>query len=97
MGGVHKERFEGLVNHQGASIRYERVKANNLCARTLIFGSFFLLLFVKFFPIPFHFSNLAFYCIFSYFLFGFLLPFIFPSFFALILFLFLFWLMWFNL
>jgi hypothetical protein len=32
--------FEGLEYHQGARIRYERVKDNNSCDRTLIFGSF---------------------------------------------------------
>jgi hypothetical protein len=53
MGGVRKEIFKGLVYHQGASIRYERVKASNSCARTLIFGSFFLLPFIKFFSCPF--------------------------------------------
>jgi hypothetical protein len=47
MGGVLEERFEGLVYHQGASIRYKRVKTSNSCARTLIFGSFLLLTFVK--------------------------------------------------
>jgi hypothetical protein len=52
MGGVREERFEGLVYHQRASIRYERVKASNSCARILIFGSFFLLPFVKFFSMP---------------------------------------------
>jgi hypothetical protein len=38
------------VYQQGASIRQERVKASNSCVRTLIFGSFFLLYFIKFFP-----------------------------------------------
>jgi hypothetical protein len=46
MGGICKERFEELKYHQGASIRYERVEAGNSCAKTLIFGSFFLLPFV---------------------------------------------------
>jgi hypothetical protein len=46
---VREERFKGLVYHQGASIRYERVKASNLYARNLIFGSFLLLFFIKFF------------------------------------------------
>jgi hypothetical protein len=39
MGGVCKERFEGWDYHQGVSIRYKIMKACNLCARTLIFGS----------------------------------------------------------
>jgi hypothetical protein len=65
------------------------VKASNSYARTLIFGSFLLLSFVKFFSLPlFHFFDLAFYCLFS-FLFGFLSPFVFPLFFALVLYLFL--------
>jgi hypothetical protein len=69
MGGVREERFEGLVYHQGASIRYERVKASNSCARTLIFGSFLLLSFVKFFSLPlFRFFDLAFYYLFSFFI-----------------------------
>jgi hypothetical protein len=56
MGGVREERFEGLMYHQGASIKYERVEARNSCARSLIFGSFLLLPFVKFcFPTPFSF------------------------------------------
>jgi hypothetical protein len=46
MGGVREERFEGLMYHQGASIRYKRVEASNSCARTLIFGSVLLLSFV---------------------------------------------------
>jgi hypothetical protein len=53
MRGVREERFEGLIYHQEASIRYERVKASNLCARTLIFDSFLLLSFVKLFSHPF--------------------------------------------
>jgi hypothetical protein len=54
MEGVREERFEGLLYHQGASIRQERVEASNSCARTLIFGSVFLLHFVMFFfPTPF--------------------------------------------
>jgi hypothetical protein len=68
MGGVCEKRFEGLMYHQGASIRYERVEASNLCVRTLIFGSFLLLHFVKFFSLPFfRFFDLAFYCLFSIF------------------------------
>jgi hypothetical protein len=44
------------------------VEANNSCARTLIFGSFLLLPFVKFFSLPlFHFFDLVFYCLFSFF------------------------------
>jgi hypothetical protein len=53
MRGVREERFEGLIYHQEDSIRYERVKASNLCARTLIFDSFLLLSFVKLFSYPF--------------------------------------------
>jgi hypothetical protein len=52
MGGVHEERFKGLVYQQGASIRYERMEASNSCGRTLIFDSFLLLPFVKFFSCP---------------------------------------------
>jgi hypothetical protein len=60
MRGVREERFEGLVYHQGVSIRYERVKASNSCARTLIFGSFFLLTSVKvFFSAHFRFFLLS--------------------------------------
>jgi hypothetical protein len=51
--GVCKERFEELVYHQGASIKEERVKASNSYARTLIFGSFFLLPFYQVFSHPF--------------------------------------------
>jgi hypothetical protein len=69
MGGVREKRFEGLVYHQGASIRYERVEANNSCARNLIFGSFLLLSFVKFFSLPlFRFFDLTFYYLFSFFI-----------------------------
>jgi hypothetical protein len=32
MGGAREERSEGLVYHQGASIREERVEASNSCA-----------------------------------------------------------------
>jgi hypothetical protein len=72
--GVREERFEGFVYHQGASIRYERVEANNSCARTLIFGSFLLLSFVKFFfSAFFYFFDLAFYYLLS-FLFDFYCP-----------------------
>jgi hypothetical protein len=68
MGGVCEERFEGLVYHQEASIRQERVEASNSYARTLIFGSFLLLPFVKFFSLPlFRFFDLTFYCLFSFF------------------------------
>jgi hypothetical protein len=89
MGGVREERFEELVYHQGASIRYERVEASNSCARTLIFGSFLLLLFVKFFSLSFfHFFDLEFYCLFSFFYLVFLSPFVFSLFFALVLYLF---------
>jgi hypothetical protein len=78
MGEVLKEIFEGLVYHQGASIREERVKASNLCARILIFGSFFLLSFVNFFFLPlFRFFDLTFYYLFS-FLFDFFIALCFP-------------------
>jgi hypothetical protein len=60
MGGVREERFKGLVYHQGVSIRYERVKASNSCAGTLIFGSFFSIVFCQsFFSRPFSLSFLA--------------------------------------
>jgi hypothetical protein len=78
MRGVREERFEGLVYHQGVSIRYERVEANNSCVRTLIFGSFLLLSFVKFFfSALFYFFDLTFYCLLS-FLFDFLSSFVSP-------------------
>jgi hypothetical protein len=67
MRGVREERFKGLVHYHGASIGYEIVKASNLCARTLIFGYFLLLSFVKFFPAPFSLFDLAFYCTFFFF------------------------------
>jgi hypothetical protein len=64
------------------------VKASNSCGRTLIFGSFLLLSFVKFFSLPlFHSFDLTFYCLFSFFDLVFLSPFIFPFFFALVLYL----------
>jgi hypothetical protein len=45
------------------------VKTSNLCVRTLIFGSFLLLSFVKFFSLPlFCFFDLAFYCFLSFFI-----------------------------
>jgi hypothetical protein len=47
MGGVREERFEGLMYHQGVSIRYERVEASNSCAGTLIFGFFFFIIFCQ--------------------------------------------------
>jgi hypothetical protein len=47
MGGVREERFEGLMYHQGVSIRYERVEASNSCAETLIFSSFFFIVFCQ--------------------------------------------------
>jgi hypothetical protein len=53
MRGVCEERFEGLVYQQGASIRYERVEAINLCVRTLIFGSFSFIIFLSSFFRPF--------------------------------------------
>jgi hypothetical protein len=66
------------------------VEASNSCVRTLIFGSFLLLSFVKFFfPCPFFaFFDLAFYCLLSFFLFGFFIAFVFPLFFTLVLYLF---------
>jgi hypothetical protein len=53
MEGVSEERFKELMYHQEASIRYERMKARNSCARTLIFALFLLLSFIKFFLCPF--------------------------------------------
>jgi hypothetical protein len=68
MGGVREERFEGLMYHQGASIREERVEASNSCTRSLIFGSLILLPFVKFFSLAlFRFFNLVFYYLFFFF------------------------------
>jgi hypothetical protein len=69
MRGIHEKRFEGLVYHQGASIRYKRVEASNSCARTLIFGSFSFIAFLsKFFSAPFHYFFLEFFfCLFSFF------------------------------
>jgi hypothetical protein len=64
------------------------VKANNSCARTLIFSFFILLPFVKFFFLPlFYFFDLAFYCRFSFLIWFFIAP-CFPFFFALVLYLF---------
>jgi hypothetical protein len=55
----------------------------------LIFGFVILLHFVKFFfPTPFRFFDLAFYCLFSFFDLVFLSPFVFLFFFALVLYLF---------
>jgi hypothetical protein len=88
MGGVREERFEGLVYHQRASIRDERVEASNSCTRSLIFGSLILLPFVKFFSLSlFHFFDLVFY----YLLFFFYLVFYHPLFSPY------FWLLWFHL
>jgi hypothetical protein len=58
MGGVCEKRFEGLVCHQGASIRYERVKTNNSYARTLILGSFSFIVYLskEFMPLFFFFT-----------------------------------------
>jgi hypothetical protein len=56
----------------------------NLDLRFLLF-----IVFCQVFSLPlFHFFDLAFYCLFSFFLFGFLLPFVFPLFFAFVLYLF---------
>jgi hypothetical protein len=66
-----------------------RVEASNSCVRTLIFGSFLLLPFVKFFSRPFFaFFDLAFYCLFSFFNLIFLSPFVFSFFFTFVLYLF---------
>jgi hypothetical protein len=54
--GVRKERFKGLVYHQGVSIRYKRVEASNSCAGTLIFDFFFFIVFCQ-----------SFFCLFSFF------------------------------
>jgi hypothetical protein len=95
MGEVLQEIFKGLVYHQGASIREERLEASNLCVRILIFGSFLLLSFVKFFSLPlFRFFDLTFYYLFSFYLIFFItlyFPLIFHSCFLL------FFLMWFHL
>jgi hypothetical protein len=81
MGVIREERFKGLVYHQGASIRSERVKSSNSCTRILIFGSFLLLPFVEFFSLPlFHFFDLAFYCLFTFFIWFFYRPLFFPYF-----------------
>jgi hypothetical protein len=50
--GVREERFEGLMYHQGATIRYKRVEASNSCARILIFNSFFYCILSSFFFLP---------------------------------------------
>jgi hypothetical protein len=92
MGRVCEERFEGLVHHQGASIRYERVKTSNSCDRIFIFGSFLLLSFIKFFSLLlFRFFDLTFYCLFLLYLFIYLFIILYFSlpFFALVLYLFL--------
>jgi hypothetical protein len=34
MGGTREKRFKGLMYHQGAIIRYERVKTSNSCAES---------------------------------------------------------------
>jgi hypothetical protein len=54
------------------------VKISNSCARTLIFGSFLLLPFVKFFPHPFSLFLLSVLLSFLLFRFGFLSSFVFP-------------------
>jgi hypothetical protein len=60
------------------------VETSNSCARTLIFGSFLLLTFIKFFPLPlFRFFDLVFYYLFSLFI-CFLSPIVFPLFFTLV-------------
>jgi hypothetical protein len=57
------------------------VEASNSCARTLIFGSFLLLPFVKFFSMPlFHSFDLVFYCFFFIFYLVFYHPLFSPSF-----------------
>jgi hypothetical protein len=67
MGGVCEEIFEGLVYHQEASIRKERVEASNLCSRTLIFNFFyFIVLLSKTFR-PFLLSGLSVLLSFSFF------------------------------
>jgi hypothetical protein len=79
MGGVREERFEGLMYHKLALDR--RVETNNSCARTLIFGSFLLLSFIKKNSPPlFCFFDLAFYCLFSFFIWFFYRPLFFPYF-----------------
>jgi hypothetical protein len=57
------------------------VEASNSCVRILIFSSFLLLSFVKFFSLPlFHLFDLAFYCLFSFFIWFFYRPLFSPSF-----------------
>jgi hypothetical protein len=65
------------------------VEASNSCAKTLVFGSFFLLSSVKVFSPPlFAFFDLAFYYLFSFCRIGFFIilhfPFLFPYFFILV-------------
>jgi hypothetical protein len=73
------------------------VEARNSCARILIFGSFLLLSFVKFFfPAIFRFFDLSVLLSFLLFDLVFLSPFVFLFFFALVLYPF-FLLMWFHL
>jgi hypothetical protein len=85
MRGVCEERFEGLIYHQGASIRQERVEASNSYVRTLIFNSFS---FIAFLPLFIFF--LVFYSFSPFFNLVFLSPFVSPFFFALVLTLFFF-------
>jgi hypothetical protein len=93
MTGVREERFKGLMYHQGVSIRYEGVEASNSYVRTLIFGSFFFIVFCQsFFPTLFRFLFwlsvlLSFLILSNWFLF--LSSFIFPLFFNIVLFMFL--------
>jgi hypothetical protein len=61
------------------------VEASNSCARTLIFDSFLLLPFVKFFSPPIFIFYLAFYCLFSFFDLVFYHPLFFLFFFTLVL------------
>jgi hypothetical protein len=57
------------------------VKVSNSYGRTLIFGSFLLLSFVKFFSMPlFHSFDLTFYCLFFFFIWFFYRPLFSPSF-----------------
>jgi hypothetical protein len=60
------------------------VKASNSCVRILIFNSFFFIAFLSSFFTHFRFFNLAFYCLFSYFILFFIAH-CFPLLFALVL------------
>jgi hypothetical protein len=63
--GINFKDFGELCLNDQAT----KVEASNSYARILIFGSFLLLSFVKFFSLPlFYFFDLAFYCLFFFFI-----------------------------